>query len=175
MFTPAGEGRLRFGKYEFTYGRPARQPEGQDLGECFLFEGPVNFGGYGRIKVDGRMVVVHRVIYQLTRGGLSAKRQLDHLCGNPRCCNPSHLESVLPREHVRRTRGNRAHENMQKTTCVRGHPLEGEGADVFVVMRPTGEIRRRDCRACRRIRAAEERAKERKRREARKLREESSW
>jgi len=51
-------------------------------------------GGYGRVKVDGEVSAVHRVIWACFNGYLSKNRQIDHLCRNRACCRPAHLESV---------------------------------------------------------------------------------
>ena len=36
----------------------------------------------------------HRVAYFLTYGEIPEGKVIDHICHNPRCCNPSHLRAV---------------------------------------------------------------------------------
>lgn len=46
----------------------------------------------------------HRVYYQRFIGEIPNGLQIDHLCHNRRCVNPSHLEAVLPIVNARRKR-----------------------------------------------------------------------
>jgi HNH endonuclease len=47
---------------------------------------------------------------------------LDHLCRNPKCVNPEHLQIVTNKENILRGVSFTA-ENASKTHCVRGHEL----------------------------------------------------
>lgn len=58
--------------------------------------------GYGRIKVGGRTRIAHRVVYERLVGPIPEGLHLDHLCVNPRCIRPEHLEPVTTRENNRR-------------------------------------------------------------------------
>lgn len=76
---------------------------------CWIWQRYVNRTGYGRLKRSGKhgpAMLAHRWYYELHRGPIPAGLQLDHLCRNPRCVNPAHLEPVLPRVNARR--GNQA-------------------------------------------------------------------
>lgn len=100
---------------------------------CHLWLGAVNEPGYGNIGVAGRTRCAHRVAYLLEHAELAAELELDHLCRQPACCNPRHLEPVTHEENVRRGLLGVLH-----TSCIRGHDLTAEGA-----LRPNGR-----CRAC---------------------------
>lgn len=73
-----------------------------ELTECWLWAGQQNRNGYGRIKVQGRWLMVHRLVYELHIGPIGEGLVLDHLCRNRLCCNPKHLEPVTSRENTLR-------------------------------------------------------------------------
>lgn len=63
---------------------------------CWLWQGKINHGGYGVTSVFGRHALAHRVAYMAFVGPIAPGLHLDHLCRNPPCCNPEHLEPVTP-------------------------------------------------------------------------------
>jgi hypothetical protein len=90
------------------------------------------------------------VAYELFVGPIPEGLELDHLCRNPSCVNPAHLEAVTHRENVRR--GDLHLVFGSRTHCTMGH----EFTDENTYPRPTGG---RGCRECRRerVRAYRER------------------
>lgn len=80
---------------------------------------------YVQIRVDNKRVVAHRVAYELLVGPIPVGLTLDHLCRNPKCVNPEHLEPVTMKENVLRGVGPTA-VNARKTHCIQGHLLVGE-------------------------------------------------
>lgn len=58
--------------------------------------------GYGRTTAGGREVLAYRAFYAEAHGEPRAGLDLDHLCRNPGCVNPDHLEPVTHAENVRR-------------------------------------------------------------------------
>lgn len=48
--------------------------------------------GYGQFRVYEEMVRSHRIAYMLTKGNIPEGLQVQHICNNPGCCNPNHLE-----------------------------------------------------------------------------------
>jgi hypothetical protein len=67
-------------------------------------------------------VPAYRVAYILTHGQIPEGTEIDHLCKNPSCVRPDHLEAVSHRENMRRS-DSIVGINMRKTICKRGHPL----------------------------------------------------
>lgn len=58
---------------------------------CWEWQKSKDRYGYGRIKYEGKMTGVHRVVYQLFNGPIPDDLQIRHLCHNRACCNPKHL------------------------------------------------------------------------------------
>lgn len=108
---------------------------------CWEWQGSLS-KGYGCCFYGGRNLGAHRVVYQLLKGEIPKGLQLDHLCRNPRCVRPSHLEPVTARINTLRGETVTA-ENVKKTHCPKGHMLAGEN------LRPV-DMRRgwRQCRTC---------------------------
>lgn len=69
---------------------------------CWLWIGPANAAGYGRISYDGTLGYAHRRSYELRVGPIPEDRELDHTCNNRNCINPAHLEPVSHQENQRR-------------------------------------------------------------------------
>lgn len=91
---------------------------------CHEWGGHLNHNGYGTFWVDGRTVPAHRWAYEQVHGPVPEGLQIDHLCRNPRCVNPAHLEAVTGRENLLRGRTFQA-ANAAKDACPKGHPYDG--------------------------------------------------
>jgi hypothetical protein len=72
--------------------------------ECWLWLGSVDRKGYGHVRTGTKNSRVHTVAYELAVGAVPSGLMLDHVCRNPSCCNPAHLEPVTNQENVRRGR-----------------------------------------------------------------------
>ena len=95
-------------------------------------------GGYGAYWTDGSMQYAHRVSYEAEHGMVPDGLQIDHLCRNPPCVNPAHLEAVTQGENVRR--GSSGRHMAVRTHCGRGHAFSG--ANLYNMPG------RRGCRKC---------------------------
>lgn len=104
---------------------------------CWNWKGCTSKKGYGRLFIAGKLAIAHRVYYERVHGKIPNNLQIDHLCRNRSCVNPSHLEAVTLQEN--QARGAWA----AKTHCPQGHPYEGKN---LIIWR-----NRRQCRECARI------------------------
>lgn len=92
---------------------------------CWEWNGTRDEHNYGRIHLKYRHRGAHRVVYEMLVGPIPDGLQLDHLCRNPPCVNPAHLEPVTQRENL--LRGNTlAAANAAKTHCPQGHEYTPE-------------------------------------------------
>lgn len=70
---------------------------------CWNWQLSLNNAGYGiKCVPTYRRVLGHRYYYEQLVGPIPEGHDLDHLCRNPRCCNPDHLEPVTRSENLRR-------------------------------------------------------------------------
>jgi hypothetical protein len=58
---------------------------------CWTWSGPISRGGYGKIGIQKRVYVSHRVAFFLSKGPIPEGIIVCHTCDNPPCCNPDHL------------------------------------------------------------------------------------
>lgn len=113
--------------------------------ECWPYLGAKSRKGYGGFTLSwGHSIPAHRYAYELIRGPIPEGLVLDHLCRNPSCCNPWHLDPVPDRINILRGEGLAAQEARQ-THCKRGHPFDE--ANTKLTRRGS-----RGCRACMRER-----------------------
>lgn len=69
---------------------------------CWVWQRSNNGRGYGFAYRNGARIYAHRAFYEDRNGPIPAGLVIDHLCRNPSCVNPEHLEVVLQRENMRR-------------------------------------------------------------------------
>lgn len=70
---------------------------------CWLWCGSKNWGGYGRISMNGGPVLAHRWIYEYTIGEIPAGKDIDHVCRVRSCVNPDHLRIASRSQNMRNT------------------------------------------------------------------------
>lgn len=115
-------------------------------GECHVWTGNLNLGGYPRIRCQDGLHLVHRLVRSLADGTPYGGTQVHHKCHNRACIRLEHLEPVSATEHAR------IHHPPQEV-CKRGHSMEDS------YKRPdTGA---QQCRTCIEIRSGWERERRR--------------
>ena len=116
---------------------------------CWEWQG-CRVSGYGRMFIGSRKdnsrkaAQTHRLMYQELVGPIPEGLHLDHLCRNPPCCKPDHLEPVTSRENtiVRGVGG--AADQARQTHCKRGHEFTPDNTY-------RDRHNKRHCRTCHRM------------------------
>lgn len=110
--------------------------------ECWIWDGAKQAGGYGRFMLSSSprtLILAHRYSYEQQVGPIVDDLTIDHLCRNPSCVNPAHLEPVT--RSLNSLRGSR---NAVKTHCDHGHEFTEDN-----IYSPPSRPSVRLCRACR--------------------------
>lgn len=97
------------------------------LGRCWVWEGPVNWAGYGKIGEGGRggkILATHRVAFMLANGPIPPGKHVLHRCDYPPCCNPRHLFLGNQRTNM----DDMVRKNRQRN---KGHPGEDNGRAIL--------------------------------------------
>lgn len=92
--------------------------------------------GYGRVTIGSKKGYAHRLSLLVHGVEIPESMEVDHLCRNRSCCNPSHLQVVSRAENVAR-----ATPYKLKNQCSEGHDLGG----VNLMVLRSGKRR---CRTC---------------------------
>lgn len=127
----------------FTQGHPH---------ECWPWRGRSISQGYGQLRHDGKTHKAYRLVYELLVGPIPQGLEIDHICRNRICVNPTHLEPVTKHENWRRSDCPTA-VNARKTHCPAGHAYDDVNARTYRGFRY--------CRACERARSTARRARRR--------------
>lgn len=115
---------------------------GESLGPCWVWTASKMRNGYGQIVIRRKHRAAHRAAYEDAFGPVDRTLDIDHLCRNRACCNPTHLEAVTHRENMRRGDVG-GHAQRRKTHCPQGHSYD----DAYRYRGRDGSWRR-ECRAC---------------------------
>ena len=97
---------------------------------CWNWTAAKNKKGYGQFWINKKQDLSHRVSYEEINGKIPQGLQIDHLCRNPSCVNPHHLETVTQKENILRGISFSA-QNSKKTHCSEGHEYSKKNTYVY--------------------------------------------
>ena len=106
--------------------------------DCWLWKSRTTEGYGASFEVNGQQLKPHRFSYTVFRGLIPPGFVIDHLCRQPACVRPEHLDVVTNRTNALRGVGATA-KNAAKTVCQLGHPLSS---------RQDRGIQSRYCKTC---------------------------
>jgi len=127
---------------------------------CWLWMAAKHPHGYGHTWFAGRLWPAHRLFYHWFIGPVPVGLELDHLCREPACVRPDHLEPVTHRENLLRGNGFSGRNGLsamkaRQTHCSRGHPFSGLNLGY------QGKGKWRQCKMCQRLAMRRYEAKQR--------------
>jgi len=106
---------------------------------CWEWRGQVGSSGYGQIKVFGKLVLCHRLSYELHHGAIPTGQEIMHSCDNRICINPDHLSSGVHRENMADAASKNAWKNVNRTGVKGVH--KSQSKQVLVKGKPYGSIK----------------------------------
>lgn len=68
-------------------------------GECLVWTGYKNDGGYGIMKANGSIIRAHRYAWERRHGEIPDDMEIDHICHNRACVNVKHLRIASPQQN----------------------------------------------------------------------------
>lgn len=114
--------------------------------ECWEWTAYKDAHGYGRFWLgNGKRGTASRAAWRLFVGPIPPGFEVDHVCKNPSCVNPTHLRAITKSENL----GNR---NLAKTHCRNGHPLDDDN----ILSEMVHGKKARRCKICRQRRKRDE-------------------
>jgi hypothetical protein len=69
--------------------------------DCIEWTGPKNNKGYGSACVNGKVLMIHRLIWELEKGPIPKGIYVCHCCDNPSCINIEHLFLGTQKDNMR--------------------------------------------------------------------------
>lgn len=96
---------------------------------CWIWTGTVFIStGYGAIKAGGKLLLAHRVAWEIFNGAIPVDMKVLHTCDVKLCVNPAHLYLGTAADNIQDVldrKGTSHYFNAAATHCIRGHPLSG--------------------------------------------------
>lgn len=124
---------------------------------CWLWTGAKVPDGYGTMSYEGVVRKTHRLSWLFVYGQVPLGMSVLHRCDNPPCVRPDHLFLGTQSDNMRdcASKGRRRVVRRFTEHCIRGHAWTPEN----VTWSSNKNGVHRICRACRKIRKEQKRAK----------------
>lgn len=126
---------------------------------CWMWRGFTRDTGYGSFWWPEKVIPAHRAAYLLFHGPIPDGMTVDHICFQPSCVNPDHLQLLTLSQNAARQR------KALSDYCQRGHEFTPE--NTMIQLNRTGSGRRSHYRLCRACREESQRRRIERRRAAR--------
>jgi len=75
----------------------------KDLVGCWEWQAGLGRGKYGKFMAGRETLRAHRVAYELYKGPIPDGLMVRHMCFNPKCVNPKHLEVGTAKDNAQDT------------------------------------------------------------------------
>lgn len=118
---------------------------------CWEWTASTIHSGYGRFSVEGKMLLAHRVSFDLFTGTIPPGYFVCHTCDSPGCVNPDHLFLVTAQDNTDDTisKGRQVvlgpPLDIRSTQCKHGHRYTDK--NTYLAITKAGNIHR-TCREC---------------------------
>lgn len=70
------------------------------VGDCLIFFGHTDECGYGRLRRNGKLVRLHREVWERDNERIPKGAVIMHICDRPACIEPSHLCIGTQRDNI---------------------------------------------------------------------------
>jgi hypothetical protein len=95
------------------------------VNECWIWKASKLKNGYGLFTDEnGKTVTAHRWSYHKFVGDIPSGLVIDHICRNPSCVNPNHLQAISQSNNIKRSLLVKA--RSARTHCKNGHEFTPE-------------------------------------------------